>query len=165
MVVDSFPKRKQGDSGKQRDEIPVFHRKRKEGVVESERKGSYVEREREVERKSVEKTRESGRGVQEKAVEGKLEVTIKLTQRPRFEDEENGQKKFRVQCGGEEVWVILKPKAFNKVVAAMDEFALWTAAIRGGIGQRTKQGFILSNPGIQVFERKEKTGDGAQEED
>jgi hypothetical protein len=163
--MDSFPKRKQADLGKQRDEIPVFHRKRKEGLKESERKGSYVERERGGERKIFEKTGERGRGVEEKAVEGRLEVTIKLTQRPRFEDEENGQKKFRVQCDTEEVWVILKPKAFSKMLAAMDEFALWTATIRGGIGQRTRQGFILSNPGIQVFERKEKTRDGAQEED
>jgi len=59
------------------------------------------------------------------------------------------------------VSVTVKPKVWNKLVKATQDFPLWVAAITGTMGEKTQQGFILDNPAIQVFEKKPKVESAA----
>lgn len=49
------------------------------------------------------------------------------------------------------------PKIYKKLTDAASNYAQWVAAISGQLGQLKQQGFILSEPNIQVFERKPKS--------
>ena len=89
-------------------------------------------------------------------VEGKLEITIKISEKPEAVEVENGHKRFVLQCGNDEVSVTLRPKHFNKMMKDIDQYPVWVAAVRGGMGERTEKGFALDAPSVQVFERKPK---------
>lgn len=47
-------------------------------------------------------------------------------------------------------------KIYKKLTEAASNYPQWVAAISGTLGQPKDQGFILSEPYIQVFERKPK---------
>ncbi|MBD1825683.1 fertility inhibition FinO-like protein [Cyanobacteria bacterium FACHB-DQ100] len=88
------------------------------------------------------------------AIAGKLELTIKINELPKSVTVENGWKEFSVNCDGQVVLITVRPKIWNKIEAANEQFPLWVAAIAGSMGKKTQSGFILDNPSIQVFERK-----------
>jgi hypothetical protein len=90
-------------------------------------------------------------------ITGKLEVTIKINEFPAdVQTVENGWKSFTVNCDGRTVSVTVKPKAFRKLEDAKANYPMWVAAIAGKMGYIGKDGFILEEPNIQVFERKPK---------
>ena len=97
------------------------------------------------------------------AVEGKLEITIKISEPPEAVEVTNGHKMFVLKCDAYEVSVTLRPKHFNKMVKDMEQFPLWVAAVRGCLGERTEHGFVLDNPSVQVFERKPKEAKPSEE--
>jgi hypothetical protein len=92
------------------------------------------------------------------AIPGKLELTIKLTQFPDpVATVPNGWKEFRVDCGpGREVTVTMRPKMFAKLEAARAKGGEWVAALAGQLGPATPTGFALTEPNLQVFEKKPK---------
>lgn len=90
------------------------------------------------------------------AVNGKLEVTIKFSQFPTVQLVENGWKRIEIDCGGRIVSATFRPKMFNKLETAAKQFPEWVASVVGQIGASTPTGFILDNPSIQVFEKKQK---------
>jgi hypothetical protein len=98
-------------------------------------------------------------------VQGKLEVTIKITQMPpeaEITTDKNGWKRFSIDCGGRPVAIALRPRMFQKLVEASANWPLWVAAIAGTMGPSQGQGFTLQEPAVQVFERKPKpTPEGA----
>ncbi len=89
-------------------------------------------------------------------VAGRLEITIKITEFPASQTVENGWKSFEVNCDGQVISVIVKPKVWKKLEEAQANFPMWVAAIAGKMGAPTPKGFILAEPSIQVFEKKPK---------
>lgn len=91
------------------------------------------------------------------ATPGKLELTIKISEFPaNVMTVENGWKSFELDCDGRIVSVIVKPKVFKKLEQAQADYPQWVAAIAGKMGSATEKGFVLSEPNIQVFEKKPK---------
>lgn len=88
---------------------------------------------------------------------GKLELTIKINEFPaNVQTVENGAKQFDIDTGGQIVSVTLKPKMFKKLEQAQENYPMWVAAIAGLMGEKTDSGFVLTEPNIQVFEKKPK---------
>ncbi len=88
---------------------------------------------------------------------GKLELTIKINEFPSdAQTVENGWKQFELDCEGQLVRVKVKPKVFKKLEEAQANYPMWVAAIAGKMGEPTREGFVLDQPNIQVFERKPK---------
>lgn len=91
------------------------------------------------------------------AITGKLELTIKINEFPvNVETDQNGWKSFQIDCDGQLISIKVKPKVFKKLEEAQANFPMWVGAIAGKMGEATEEGFVLSEPAIQVFERKPK---------
>lgn len=89
-------------------------------------------------------------------VQGKLELTIKISELPEAKTVENSWKQFEIDCDGKIVSITVKPKIWKKLEEAQANYPMWVAAIAGKQGRATKTGFVLDEPNIQVFERKPK---------
>ena len=88
---------------------------------------------------------------------GKLEVTIKINELPNdVQTNKDNSKIFQLDCDGRIVEVTVKPKIWKKLEDAAANYPLWVAAIGGKMGESTSNGFVLSEPNIQVFEKKSK---------
>jgi hypothetical protein len=88
---------------------------------------------------------------------GKLEVTIKINELPNdVQTNKDNWKTFELDCDGRVVSVTVKPKIWKKLEDAAANYPQWVAAIGGKMGESTSDGFVLSEPNIQVFERKPK---------
>jgi len=90
------------------------------------------------------------------AVQGKMEINIKINELPKAIDVGNGYQRMFLLCDGAEVSVTLRLKSYNKFVKDTQAYPLWVANFRGTLGPRTERGFVLDNPGVTVFERKPK---------
>ncbi|HHB91780.1 MAG TPA: hypothetical protein ENK59_01030 [Thioploca sp.] len=90
--------------------------------------------------------------------QGKLEVNIKITQLPNFvENIKNGWRRVYVNADGYLVQIKIRPKAWNKLLQANEEYSDWIATITGKIGARIKNGFELLEPAIQVYKNNKPT--------
>jgi hypothetical protein len=88
---------------------------------------------------------------------GKLDVQIKINELPAdVTTNKQGWKEFKLDCGGRLVSIALRPRMWNKIEEAAKQWPLWVAAINGGMGTSHGTGFIMSEPSVQVFERKSK---------
>jgi hypothetical protein len=88
---------------------------------------------------------------------GKLELIIKINELPNnVETNKDNWKTFELDCDGRVVSVTVKPKIWKKLEDAAANYPMWVAAIGGKIGESTSNGFVLSDPNIQVFEKKSK---------
>ena len=88
---------------------------------------------------------------------GKLELTIKINELPNnVETNKDNWKTFELDCDGRVVSVTVKPKIWKKLEDAVANYPQWVAAIGGKMGESTSNGFVLSEPSIQVFEKKPK---------
>ena len=93
-----------------------------------------------------------------KDVAGKIEVTLKLNQLPNWVYRgKNDEHKFFVNGGGYIFEVRCRPRTWQKLLQAQQDYPAWTAAITGQLGVRIKQGFRLLNASIQIYESKVKT--------
>ncbi len=96
---------------------------------------------------------------------GKMDITIKITEIPKgIKTGTNGEKEFLIDAEGREITITVKSKVFKKLEEAQANFPQWVAAITGKMGQPTPNGFILENPGIQVFEKKQKPQEPSSEQ-
>jgi hypothetical protein len=90
-------------------------------------------------------------------IPGKMEITIKIKQLPtEVQMTANGWKEFIVEVDGREISITVRPKMFAKLEHAQKSYPAWVAAIAGKMGKATEKGFILDEPNIQVFEKKQK---------
>jgi len=90
--------------------------------------------------------------------QGKLEVTIKINEIPiDVITNKNGWKLFKLDCSGRLVSIGLRPRMWNKLEEAPKLYPLWVAAITGQMGPQQGTGFELTEPTVQVFERKPRT--------
>ena len=93
-----------------------------------------------------------------KDVAGKIEVTLKLNQLPNWVHRgKNDEHKFFVNGGGYIFEVRCRPRTWQKLLQAQQDYPAWTAAITGQLGERIKQGFRLMNASVQIYESKVKT--------
>jgi hypothetical protein len=84
---------------------------------------------------------------------GKLELNIKISELPEVKTVENGSQHFELDCNGRVFSVTVQ---WKKLTDAQANFPMWVAAIAGQLGAMTRDGFILEQPNIQVFEKKPK---------
>ena len=91
------------------------------------------------------------------AVDAKLEVTLKFTTLPNARPAGQGKMAFALKTpDGQLVTAEVSNKVWNKLTKAAEDWPAWTAALTGTMGARTEKGFMLANPGLQVFERQPK---------
>jgi hypothetical protein len=84
---------------------------------------------------------------------GRLEVGIKINALPNWvETIKNDWKRFCVNAEGQVVQMTVRPKTWNKLIKANEEYPMWMAAITGKMGIRIKDGFTLLEPAIQIHE-------------
>ena len=87
--------------------------------------------------------------------QGKLEVNIKISEMPNWvEAVKNGWQRFCISVDGEIVQMKVRPKVWNKLLKANEEYPQWVASITGKMGPRIKNGFELVEPAIQVYEKQ-----------
>ena len=91
------------------------------------------------------------------AVAAKLEVTLKFSTLPNAKPAGQGKMAFALKTpDGQFVTAEVSNKVWNKLTKAAEDWPAWTAALSGTMGERTEKGFTLTNPSLQVFERKPK---------
>lgn len=91
------------------------------------------------------------------AVDAKLEVTLKFSTLPNAKPAGAGKMAFALKTpDGQYVTAEVGNKVWAKLMKAAEEWPAWIAALSGTMGPRTEKGFVLANPGLQVFERKPK---------
>jgi hypothetical protein len=89
--------------------------------------------------------------------QGKLEINIKISQLPNWvETVKRGWQRFCVNADGQIVQMLVRPRVWNKLQQANEEYPVWVANITGKMGPRIKDGFVLLEPAIQVYEKKPK---------
>jgi hypothetical protein len=92
---------------------------------------------------------------------GKLEVNIKITELPNWvETIKHGWQRFCVNVEGQIVQMKVRPKIWQKLVNANEEYHQWIASITGQMGHRIKNGFELLEPAIQIYETKHTQNPG-----
>ncbi len=90
-------------------------------------------------------------------IPGKLEVTIKIHDVPtEVTTKANGWKEFTLDCGGRPVVITVRPRMWIRLEEAAATYPLWVASITGQMGAAHGKGFVLTEPALQVFERKAK---------
>jgi hypothetical protein len=90
------------------------------------------------------------------AVEGKMEVTLKINEVPVGRPVAHGWTEFSILADGQEIKMSVRPKVWAKLNQAQADWPSWVAAITGRMGPRTAKGFTMLEPAIQTFERKAK---------
>lgn len=89
-------------------------------------------------------------------VPGRMDCSLKINELPKqVRTLQNQWKQFIVVTDGQRVSVTVKPKSWNKITKATEDYESWIAVINGKIG-KVENGFELVQPGVQVFERKAK---------
>ena len=86
---------------------------------------------------------------------GKLEINIKINQLPtQSQTIKRGWQRFYINIEGQIVQMKVRPRTWNKLLKANEEYPTWVASITGKMGHRIKNGFELLEPSIQVYEKK-----------
>lgn len=89
-------------------------------------------------------------------VKGRLELTLKFSELPKAIPGERDFT-FGVDCEGTLIQVSVRPRLWNRLLQAAREYPQWAATVTGKMGPPTARGFVLLEPGLQVFEKKAKT--------
>ncbi|RKZ53921.1 MAG: hypothetical protein DRR16_17615 [Candidatus Parabeggiatoa sp. nov. 3] len=97
---------------------------------------------------------------------GKLEVNIKMTALPNWvETIKRGWRRICINADGQIVQMKVRPRVWNKLLQANEDWPMWIASITGKIGPRFKNGFELVEPAIQVYEKTTNSPDPSLEND
>ncbi len=90
-------------------------------------------------------------------ITGKMEVCLKIHELPAdSKTNRNGWEEFVIETEKHTIKTMVRPKTWKKLQNAGKEYSHWIANIRGQMGPRTKGGFELLTPAIQIFETKSK---------
>jgi hypothetical protein len=86
---------------------------------------------------------------------GKLEINIKISQLPTPSHTiKRGWQRFYLNVEGQIVQMKVRPRTWNKLLQANEEYPSWIASITGKMGHRIKNGFELLEPSVQIYEKK-----------
>jgi len=87
--------------------------------------------------------------------QGRLEVHIKITEMPNWvETGKRGWKKLCINAEGQIIEMKVRPRIWNKLLEANNNYPSWMASITGKMGHRIKNGFVLLEPAVQIYEKK-----------
>jgi hypothetical protein len=90
-------------------------------------------------------------------ITGKMEVCLKIHELPAdSKTTRNGWEEFIIETERHAVKTTVRPKTWKKLQNAGKEYSHWIANIRGQMGPRSKKGFELLTPAVQIFETKPK---------
>ncbi|MDM8566915.1 hypothetical protein QUF74_14855 [Candidatus Halobeggiatoa sp. HSG11] len=96
--------------------------------------------------------------------QGRLEVNIKITQLPNWvESIKNGWRLVYINADNCLVQIKIRPKTWNKLIQADEEYSEWVATISGKMGMKIKNGFELLEPAIQVYENQKPIDEDSPE--
>ena len=91
----------------------------------------------------------------EQLVPCRLEVMVKIYELPgNAKTVENEWKRFFVQTPNYRIQVTVRPKTWNKLQQAAKDYPAWVAQIKGQIGEKIPQGFVLEQATVQIFSKK-----------
>jgi hypothetical protein len=95
----------------------------------------------------------------ENLVPGRLELTVKFSELPQPVVVQGGMK-IGIQTEGAVVTATIRPKVWRKLEEAAKTYPLWVAALTGKLGALRSGMIELSEPKLQVFEKKPKPAAG-----
>jgi hypothetical protein len=81
-------------------------------------------------------------------------ITLKITSLPSVTEVENGWQEFTVDVGVAVISVTVRPRIWKNFIEATQQSTDWVAIVTGRMGELTDIGFVLNQPGIQVFENQ-----------
>ncbi len=85
---------------------------------------------------------------------GKLEINIKITELPNWvETIKRGWQRFCINVDGQIIRIKVRPRVWNKLIEANEEYTEWVASITGKMGHNIHNGFELLEPQVQVYEK------------
>lgn len=85
---------------------------------------------------------------------GRLEVNIKITELPNWvETVKRGWQRLCINAEGQIIEMKVRPRIWNKLLQANEKYPSWMASITGKMGSRIKNGFVLLEPAVQIYER------------
>lgn len=88
---------------------------------------------------------------------GKLEINIKITELPNWvETIKRGWQRFCINVDGQVVRIKVRPRVWNKLTDANEQYSEWVASITGQMGHNIHNGFELLEPQVQVYEKVSK---------
>ena len=88
---------------------------------------------------------------------GKLELNIKITELPNWvETIKRGWQRFCINVDGQVIRIKVRPRGWNKLMEANEEYSEWVASITGKMGHNIHNGFELLEPQVQVYEKVSK---------
>ena len=94
----------------------------------------------------------------ETLTKAQMDITVKISELPsEVNTNEQGIKEFYVKTNEREVFIAINSKQYNKLVTAQQTWPSWIGRIAGKLGQATKDGFILDQANVQVFEKVVKS--------
>ena len=94
---------------------------------------------------------------------GKFEINIKISELPNWvEPVKRGWQRFCVNADKQVVQMMVRPKVWNKLLKANEEYPMWVASFTGKMGPRIKNGFELLEPAMQVYEKQAKKSNVAE---
>lgn len=92
-----------------------------------------------------------------KNISGSLEISLKINELPtNFERVKRGWYRFWINNDGNVLQFQVRPRVWQRLETANEQWPLWAATITGKIGGKIKNGFCVLEPLIQVYEKKPK---------
>lgn len=92
-----------------------------------------------------------------KNIEGSLEIQLKINELPeKFQRVKRGWYRFWINHEGNVLQFLVRPRVWQRLEIANEQWPLWGATIKGKIGGKIKNGFCVLEPLIQVYEKKPK---------
>jgi hypothetical protein len=91
-------------------------------------------------------------------VKGRFEVTVKFNELPDAKQDKDGWSTFEISAGDRVITIALGPKVWSRLVQAAKEWTQWVAVVTGKLGKVGMGGFVLDDPGLQVFEKRVEKG-------
>jgi hypothetical protein len=98
--------------------------------------------------------------------QGRLEINIKINELPNWvETIKRDWQRICINVEGQIVQMNVRPKIWNKLIKANEEYPMWVASITGKMGPRIKNGFELLEVGVQVYEKTPKEPNESKDEE
>ncbi len=88
-----------------------------------------------------------------------MTINIVITEIPKeVEIVKNGWYKFILDDGKQKVSLTVRPRVWNRLVKAHDDFPMWRAKIKAKFGDYKAGMLFLKHPSIEIYEKKPKNG-------
>ena len=93
------------------------------------------------------------------AAKGQIEITVKFDRIPLADRDHKGYRRIEIFCEGYVVLADIKTKTYKRFLERTREFIDWQAALTGKLHHIQGHQLILSNAGLQCYEKKQRADD------